>query len=118
MVESPRARFTAKLAYSAGALSTWDRESPRGRFDSRLMQRGQTTSRINPPPRIKHSLFIDSVTQRGSTRPMAIIPRAVMLGRKKYSPPRSSTKLGRLVQKKGELAGLVSPCMAYFSPSE
>ena len=40
-----------------------------------------------------------------------------MLGRKKYSPPRSSTKLGRLVQTKGGLAGVVSPWMTYFSPS-
>ena len=47
---------------------------------------------------------------------MAIIPRAVMLGRKKYSPPRSSTKLGRWVQTKGGLVGVASPWMTYLSP--
>src|SRR6266700_3244123 len=48
-------------------------------------------------------------SQRGSTRPIAIIPKAVILGRKKYSPPRSSTKSGRLLQTKGGFVRLASP---------
>lgn len=41
--------------------------------------------------------------QVGSTTPMQIIRRAVMLGMKKYSPPRISTNCGRRSAKNGGL---------------